>query len=138
MKKLITIMLSIFMATAINAQKSIKVKNDNKGWQKIGETTVNFKKDKDQVFVTGEDAFAALKFKVTEAPIRLIDIDIFFENGNSQNVKINDEIKTEGEGKRVDLNGNERRIKKIVFVYKTLEKRSDEKAKVEIYGLKKS
>jgi len=41
-----------------------------------------------------------------------------------------------GESRVIDLNGGERNLKKIVFVYKTLPNRKDEKAHVEIWGLK--
>ncbi|MEO6303225.1 MAG: hypothetical protein ABIP51_08630 [Bacteroidia bacterium] len=112
------------------------VLSDKTGWHKIGETTVDFGKDRDEVSVVGADKFAALIFKVDDAPIDLIDIEVFYESGDNQKVSVNFPIKAAGQSKSIDLNGGERSIKKIIFVYKTLPNRKDVKAHVEIWGLK--
>jgi len=139
MKKLLftlgTIVLGI---TAMNAQKPAVVVNDKTGWHKIGETTVDFEQEQDQVAVLMADRFASLKFKVTDAPIELIDIDVIFTEGDKQNIRVGYAIKKEGDNSReIDLKGgSERSIKTIVFRYKTLENRKDKKAHVEIWGRK--
>ena len=102
----------------------------------IGETTVDFKKETDEVAVIGADRFATIKFKVTVAPIELVSAMVYYEEGDPQNISIKMKIKAPGESKTIDLNGGERNIKKIVFVYKTLPNQKDVKAKVEIWGLK--
>jgi len=134
------IMLVLFLAVAginssITAQTKMVV-SDKKGWHKIGETTVDFTKDRDEVTVIGADRFAALIFKVDDAPINLMDIEVFYESGDNQKVNVNFPIKAAGQSKEIDLKGGERSIKKIVFVYKTLSNAKDVKAHVEIYGLK--
>ncbi len=121
---------------AAMAQKPAMVVSDKTGWHKIGETTVDFTKDRDEVMVLIADRFAELKFKVTDAPIDLIDVEIFYESGDSQNVKIGYPIKSPGESRTINLNGGERSLKKIVFTYKTLANAKDKKAHVEIWGLK--
>lgn len=138
MKKII---LMLFMAVAgLNysafAQSTKVVISDTKGWHKIGETKVDFAKDRDEVMVVGADKFAALIFKVDEAPIDLISIEVFYESGDNQKVAVNFPIKSPGQSKEIDLNGGERSIKKIVFIYKTLPNRKDVHAHVEIWGLK--
>lgn len=137
MKKLAFI---LFMAVAglsnsVVAQTKV-VLSDKTGWHKIGETTVDFGKDRDEVSVVGADKFAALIFKVDDAPIDLIDIEVYYESGDNQKVAVNFPIKAPGQSKSIDLNGGERAIKKITFVYKTLPNRKDVKAHVEIWGLK--
>ncbi len=138
MKKIIVIALLaiVGMNYSAMAQNPKVVVSDKKGWHKIGETTVDFAKDRDEVSVIGADKFAALIFKVTDAPIDLIDIEVFYESGDNQKVSVNFPIKAPGQSKEIDLNGGERSIKKIVFVYKTLPNRKDVKAHVEIWGLK--
>lgn len=118
------------------AQQTEVITSDKKGWHKIGETTVNFQKDRDEVMVVGADRFAALKFKVTDAPINLMYLEVYYESGDMENVQIKMSIKSPGESKALDLNGGERNLKKIVFVYKTLSNTKDVKAHVEIWGLK--
>ena len=118
------------------AQQPEIIISDKTGWHKIGETTVNFQKDRDEVLILGANRFASIKFKVIDAPIDLISMEIFYESGETQKVNINMPIKLKGESRVIDLKGGERNLKKIVFVYKTLSNRKDVKAHVEIWGLK--
>src|SRR3954468_2537462 len=139
MKKLLFTLGALALGIiAVNAQKPAVVVNDKSGWHKIGETTVDFEKDQDEVAVLIADRFAALKFKVTEAPIELLDIDVIFTEGDKQNIRIGYAVKKEGDNSReIDLKGgSERSIKSINFRYKTLENRKDKKAHVEIWGRK--
>jgi hypothetical protein len=117
-------------------KKHVVMVSDTKGWHKIGETTVNFKKEREEILVLGADRFASVRFKVTEAPIDLTELEVYYESGDNQVIKVNEQIKEAGESKVIDLNGGERSLKKIVFVYKTLPNRKDIKAHVEIWGLK--
>ena len=84
------------------------------------------------------DRFAMLKFKVTGASIHIEDLDVIFEEGDKQNIRIGAAIKQEGsESRPIDLKGGaERNIKRIVFRYKTVDKGENKKAHVEIWGKK--
>ena len=120
-----------------SAQTPAVMVSDAAGWHKIAERTVDFKMDKDEIAVMGSDRFSTIKFKVTEAAIDLVSLEITYESGDKQDVKVNQTVKAPGESRVIDLKGgSERSIKKIIFVYKTLPNSKDEKAKVEIWGLK--
>ena len=108
MKTMIMMLLAFAGSIGIaSAQTPAVMVSDAAGWHKIAERTVDFKMDKDEIAVMGSDRFSTIKFK---AP---------------------------GESRVIDLKGgSERSIKKIIFVYKTLPNSKDEKAKVEIWGLK--
>jgi hypothetical protein len=138
MKKVILSLFACLLFSASYAQKPAVVTSDKTGWHKIGETTVDFKNEKDEVAVMVADRFASLKFKVDEAPIEINNIDVIFEEGDSQNIKVMLTTKNAGEETReVELKGAaERSIKKIVLHYKTLANRQDKKAHVEIWGRK--
>lgn len=138
MKKVIVL---IFLAVAgcynvASAQKPAVIVNDKTGWHKIAETTVDFARDHDEVAVLFADKFSQLKFKVTDASLQLVDLEVFYESGDSQKVPIGYEIKSKGESKTIDLKGGERSIKRIAFNYKTIPNTKDQKAHVEIWGLK--
>ena len=130
---LLTILGSIGLS---NAQSPAVISSDKTGWHKIGETTVDFKRDRDEIKIIGADRFAAIQFKVKDAPIDLISLEVYYESGNKQDIAVHSPIPARGESRVIDLNGSERRLDKIVFVYKTLPNRKDEKAEVEIWGLK--
>ncbi len=137
-KSLIILLLAVVGSFGIaSAQTPSVMITDEAGWHKIGERTVDFNKDRDEISVLGSDRFASLKFKVTEATIDLVSLEVMFESGDNQNVMISQSVKSPGESRVIDLKGGaERSIKKIVFVYKTLPNSKDEKASVEIWGLK--
>jgi len=136
-KILLVILLAITgLEGTINAQNPQVVLNDNDGWQKIGRTTVNFQKDRDVINILVSNKFAAIKFQVQDAPVDLKEIEVFYSSGDTQKIQINFPIKAEGYSRVIDLNGGERNLKKIVFVYKTLSNRKDVKARVQVWGLK--
>jgi len=138
MKKVVALILIAILGnfgTAL-AQKPAVILSDKTGWHKIGKVTVDFAKDKDQIDVLGANRFAKIKFKVEEAPIDLISLEVYFESGDKQDIVVNSKIEASGESQVIDINGGERSLKKIVFVYKTLPNRKDKKAKVEVWGLK--
>jgi len=138
MKKIVMAMLLIITVAGntLQAQKVEVMTSNKEGWHKIGETTVNFKKDTDEILVIGENKFTELKFVVTDTPIDIISLKLHFTHGTDQSVKVNNPIQANGESHKISLTGGERKLKKIVFVYKTLPNRQDDKAHVEIWGYK--
>lgn len=122
-------------STNLWAQTPKVVISDKDGWHKIGETDVSLDKETDKIMIIGANRFAAVKIKVTDAPIRLESFDIFYDNDESKNVKIGQEIKHEGETSVVDL-GGEKNIKRVEFYYHTVSNAKDKKARVELWGLK--
>lgn len=118
------------------AQETSVVLSDRTDWIRIGETTVNFETDRDEINVVGADKFAAIKFKVMDVPIHLMELQAFFDDGGKQDINVNFPIKPRGESRVIELDGGERDLKKIVFVYKTINNRSDREAHVEVWGLK--
>ena len=139
MKKVLTIILLAIAGSygTANSQQTAVIASDTAGWCKIGVTTVDFQRDRDEILVLGADRFKSIKFKVIEAPLDLKDLEVYYESGNKQDIKINESIKAAGESRVIDLEGGEQRnLKKIVFVYKTLPNRNDVNAHVEVWGLK--
>jgi len=126
MKKVILILLMAFAPVLyINsayAQTPAVVASEKPGWHKISETTADFKKDKDEIMVLGNDMFKALKLKVTEAPIHIYKMTVMYETGADEEVS-NEEIPGEmmagNESKVIHLKGADRDIKKVVFMYRT-------------------
>jgi hypothetical protein len=138
MKQLILISICLFFsALVIKGQDDRKVVlSDKTDWHKIGETTVNFDTDRDEVNVSGADKFAILKFRVTDVPIHLMSMEAYFDDGDKQKINVNFPIKPRGESREIELKGGERDLKKVVFVYKTIANRNDREAHVELWGLK--
>ena len=136
-KKVIMLMFAVVcFAGVTQAQTPKVVMSDTKGWHKIGETTVDFKREKEEVFILGANRFAVIKFRVKDEPIDLVSTEIVYESGDGESITINAHVKAPGDSREINLNGGERSVKKIVFVYKTLPNPADKKAHIEIWGLK--
>ncbi|MEP6845578.1 MAG: hypothetical protein ABI861_06230 [Panacibacter sp.] len=120
-----------------SAQKEKEMAPAEKGtWQHIGTATVDFKTDRDVVVVTGADTFRKLKFKVKDASVEILDIDVVFENEGHQDINVRSVIERGGESRVIDLKGNTRRIKRVAFVYRTIPGSNFEKAEVTLWGEK--
>lgn len=137
MKKLFVIVMLVSTSiTSVFAQTPGVVMSDKTGWHKIGEKIVDFQTENDEIAVLGADRFSSVKLKIEKAPINLVSFDIYFENGEKQSVSILKELKPPGETRVIDINGGEREIKKVSFVYKTVANAKDKKAHVELWGMK--
>jgi hypothetical protein len=135
MKKSIMLLLLTMGSSILFAQKPAIITNEKSGWHKIGETRVDFKTETDEIIVLGKDKFEFVKLFINDSPVNLISFIIYFEDNTMQNVSVGQEIKAAGETRVVDLKGA-KRIKKVSFVYKTVSNRKDEKANVELWGLR--
>ncbi len=135
-KTFLLLFASIVAISTVTAQKTEVVTSNKPGWHKIGETTVMFKADRDVLVVLGADKFKAIQIKVTDAPIRLEDIEVYYENDTKEDIQIRSDFKKGEKSRVIDLKGGDRNLKKVVFVYKSIPNWKGEKAHVELYGLK--
>ena len=104
-------------------------------WEKLGERVVNFKVDHDEIPVTARDgAFTALKLKVRNAPIFVKNVRIVYGNGDSQNFPVGKKMPAGSESPVIDLAGNKRVIKKVVFNYRSAPNRGMDKAVMVLWG----
>jgi hypothetical protein len=139
MKKSVVILIVLLAAFAGRAfaQDPAIVTSNKPGWHKIGETTASFKAENESIIVLGADKFQSIKIKVTDAPINIESMQVFYENGEVEKISVQNELKAGAETRVIDLkNGKTMELKKVVFTYKTLPNRNDDKAHVELYGLK--
>jgi len=104
------------------------------GWKILGSAKVNGHADHDEIWVTGmEGDFKAVKIMVENEGIEFNRVVLHFANGNKQELNIRRFIPAGGETKVLDLNGDDRVIKKVDFFYESNAK-SKTKAKVVLYG----
>ena len=137
MKKSVVIFLILFVAfVGAFAQSPGVVTSAKPGWHKIGEVRASFKTENESIIVLGRDAFKSIKLMVTDAPINIQNIQVFYESGDPEDISVRSELKAGAETRVIDLKGGTRELKKVVFTYKTLPNAKDQKAHVELYGLK--
>ena len=114
--KTITAFLALIaLVSFVNPYKTIPLK-----WNFIGDKIAAYGADRDVLWVTGNDMYRQIKIKVTGAPLHIIDMDVYFENGEKQNVELKNRFRQGQESRIIDFPGGERRIKKIEFLYSTI------------------
>jgi hypothetical protein len=138
MKKTALLFLVLFVALAniTFAQEPGVVVSNKAGWHKIGEVKASFKMENESIAVLGADKFKSIKLKVTDAPINIERVQVFYESGEMEEIPVRSELKAGSETRTIDLKGSTQELKKVVFTYKTISNNKDEKAHVELYGLK--
>lgn len=145
MKILLSILLSIFAFTSAFSTASIAPVMDGSTtgkavvvkpprWIKLGQRKVNYALDRDEILVTAsEGRFTALKLRVKKGGINLHRMVVHFADGTKKEVALRANIQAGGSTRVIDLPGNRRIIRKVVFVYDT-KNLSGRKAVVELWG----
>lgn len=137
-KGLNVILLMLASAVGMNAyaQKPAVVTDNEEGWTKIGETTASFKMQNESIVVYGADEFTAIKLKIKDAPLNIQRLQVFYESGEMEELKVSENLSNDNETQAIKLSHPDRDIQKVAFTYQTEENAEGEKAEVELYGLK--
>jgi hypothetical protein len=138
MKKVVVGMI-VLLASSVNialAQKPAVVTTNEPGWMKIGEITASFRSTNESIVVLGADEFESIRLKVTDAPLEIERLQVFYESGEMEDVNVANQLKAGGQTRVIKLEQPERDIKKVAFTYKTAPNYKGDKATVELHGLK--
>lgn len=88
-----------------------------RGWQTVGTLQVNGGLDRDTIAVRGNERFRAVRMCANRRAVRLIDADVEFANGGTQDLGAA-RLLSPGECTRpLQLNGRQRDIKRISLAY---------------------
>ncbi|MBV9961862.1 MAG: hypothetical protein JO072_06400 [Parafilimonas sp.] len=135
-KTMFLLAAAVISITSLKAQKVAVVTTDKPGWHKIGETTVDFKTDKDKLYVLGNDHFKSIILKAVDAPVHIENLEVVYGDGEPEEIPVRFDFKAGSESRNIDLKGYDRKIKEINLVYRTVPNWKGEKAHIEIWGLK--
>lgn len=107
-------------------------------WEMLGSRSVSDRTEVDSISLSGEGNFTALKIKVEGHAVEFHDIKIHFANGGVQDVQIRQVIRAGGESRVIDVNGGDRFIKNVEFVYdaQTRRRHRNAGARIVLYGRK--
>ena len=128
--------LLTLLANAVTAQKPAVVLSDEQGWQRIGQVTASFKTTSESIVVMGADNFQAIRLKVTDAPIHIDRLQVFYESGDMEELHVNSELREGAQTPALNLKNSNQDIQKVAFTYRTLPNEKGDKSDVELYGLK--
>jgi hypothetical protein len=90
-------------------------------WVHLGQRTVNHRADHDVIKAKGAKGLCSqIKLQVKHRPVEILDLKVFFENGDVFDVKLARKIPAGGHSRAIDLPGKSRNIKKVTFTYRTV------------------
>ena len=102
----------------------------------IATTEVRLSGERDVVPITNKDIFRAIKFNVTRNALEVYDLTVVFDNGQKQSFPVRKIYQSGTESGVLNFKGIYRRLKSIVFTYRTRGYLYSKKARVMIYGVK--
>jgi hypothetical protein len=110
--------------------------NNPDAWKFIGDKWVGWGVDHD-VIHTGNvnDDFRQIRLHVTDGPLKVYDMKVYFDNGDVQDISIRNTIRKGGYSRVIDLNGGLRHLTKVEFWYET-RGFAKGKARVAVWGRK--
>ena len=106
------------------------------GWEFIGESKVNFVRDRDKVEVNSSNKFTAIRFRVEDREIRLNELKITFENGDKLEPAIDEVIAADQYSRDIQIATDGRFIDRIEFRYRTSGNVLKGRAAVLVFGKK--
>lgn len=107
---------SIFILTT-----AFTISKKNTGeWYFLGDKKVAFGVDHDVIhFGNWKDDVRQIKLKVTDGPLKMFDMKIHFDNGQSQDVSLRSNFNQGSESRVIDMDGGLRHLSSIEFTYET-------------------
>ncbi len=140
-KMLMSILIAAGILSLTYGQQSSQSKDT--GWEKIGQTTLNltedygiFDWDRDrEETVNANERYAAIKFKAKDAKVNLSSIEVQYDNGKKENLKLKSSIDANSESKQLKLDTRQD-LDKVTFNFLKGENPSADNAIIEVWGLK--
>ena len=117
----LTKFLSLAIASVfVLASAFTTVKKESGDWFFLEDKKVGFGVDHDVIhFGNWKDDVRQIKLKVTDGPLKMYDMKIYFDNGEVQDVSMRFRFAQGTESRVIDLNGGLRHLSKIEFTYET-------------------
>ncbi len=123
--RLTTIFYSIAMAAVFSLTASFTTTKTSQtakagDWFFLEDKKVGFGVDHDVIhFGNWKDDVRQLKLRITDGPLKMYNMVIYFDNGTTQNVSMRFRFAQGSESRVIDLDGGLRHLTKIEFTYET-------------------
>ena len=139
------ILLFLIVATFsihVAAQDLIASKTGPPGtWQELGTVTVKDTVNHDDIVLVGQAEYRSLKFKVQDAPVNILNMNVIYQNGKVDQFSLKYQISAGGESRVIDLKTDNlktgvRKIRRVTIWYQTDSLAHTSTAKVTLWGMK--
>ena len=115
-----TAIVAVFSISTAFTFSSTPIKKDVGAWFFLEDKKVGFGVDHDVInFGNWKDDVNQIKLKVTDGPLKMFSMKIYFDNGTMQNVELRNRFAQGSESRVIDMDGGLRHLSKIEFWYET-------------------
>ena len=128
---IIIIILTLLIVSCGSSRKTLAIEE---GWEMIGETEVNFVRDRDEMKVLSNNRYSAVRFRVENKEILLKDLKIIYQNGDRLTPLIDENLNADQFTKDVDLGAEGKLISAIEFNYRSKGSLLKGRAKILAFG----
>ena len=119
--RLTTIVCSILLVAVFSMATAFTPSKTKEGsWFFLEDKKVGFGVDHDVIhFGNWKDDVRQIKLKVTDGPLKMYDMKIYFDNGTVQDVQLRSRFNQGSESRVIDMDGGLRHLTRIEFWYET-------------------
>jgi hypothetical protein len=90
-------------------------------WTQIGLKTIASDAERDTFTVRGNDRHRQIRICAVNRPIRILDLDVRFANGQRQDIEVRSFLNSDRCTTALDLRGSRRSVEKIYIAYARIE-----------------
>ncbi|MCW3073369.1 MAG: hypothetical protein JWP69_438 [Flaviaesturariibacter sp.] len=113
---LLTLLFASSLMSCGSTRQTVVLEKD---WEMLGQSKVNFVKDTDDIDVTNENKFTAIRFRVEDRSVRIHELKVYFTNGDKLEPSLDDAIEADQYSRVIELNPEGRMVDHIQFKYRT-------------------
>jgi hypothetical protein len=142
MKNIILLFLIVAFGMNAFAQDLVATKTGPPGtWQELGSVNVNFTVNHDDIVLVGQAEYRSLKFKVQDAPVNILNMNVIYQNGKVDQFNLKYQVPAGGESRVIDLKADNlktgvRKIRRVTIWYQTDSTAQQNAAKITLLGMK--
>lgn len=104
------------------------------GWELIGETKVNFVRDRDEIKVMSNNRYTAIRFRVEKKDIILKDLNVVYQNGDKLAPLIDEQLAADQNSRDIELSADGKYISSIAFSFRSKGSLLKARAKILVFG----
>ncbi|MEM6720061.1 MAG: hypothetical protein AAF611_12125 [Bacteroidota bacterium] len=129
-----TLILSAILFFGLSSFSAAPAETVVDNWEKLGSKKVNYRLDKDVIRVgKHEGTFRKLKLVVSKGSLNMHRMIVHYGNGSTEEIKLRHNFSRRSDSRVIDLNGRNRIIQKITFVYDS-KNNSRRRATLHVFG----
>ena len=121
----------IISASCSSSRKTLAIEE---GWDLVGETKVNFVRDRETITVYNTNRYTSLRFKVEKRDVRLNDVKIVYQNGDKLSPTLDDNLVADQYSREIELGPEGKNVRSIEFKFRTTGNVLKGRANVLVFG----